>query len=54
MISKDISINKEKAICILNKESISGQKYERIYMGTKCEVFVNYSQNFVGICKKQV
>ena len=32
--SKDISINKEKEICILNKESIGGQRCERVYMGT--------------------
>ena len=36
-ISKDIGRNKEKEICLPNKESISGHTYERTNMAAKCE-----------------
>ena len=34
------------------KESISGHRCERTNMAEKCEMFMNCSKNFIGICKK--
>ena len=50
--SKDIGINMEKEICVLNKEFISGQKHEKTNVAAKCEIFMNCSKNLIGICKK--
>ena len=50
--SKDNSISKGKEICLPNKESISGHGYERANMGTKCEIYINCSNNFLRLKKK--
>ena len=42
-IWKDIGRNKEKEICLPNKESIRGHRCERTIMVAKCEIFMNCS-----------
>ena len=51
---KDIGINKEIEICLPNKESLSGNGFERTNIAAKCYMFMNYSKNFIGICKKKM
>ena len=51
-ISEDVGINKEKEICLPNKESISCHRCERTTMDAKCEMYMNCRKNFIGICKK--
>ena len=35
-----------------NKESVSGHRCERTSKIAKCEMFMNYGKNFIGICKQ--
>ena len=53
-ISKVIGINKEKGICLPNKEYTNGHRYERANMVYKCKIFINCIRNFIGIGKKQI
>ena len=53
-ISKDTDINKEKEICLPNKGSVSVHRYERTTMVAKCEMLMNCSKKFIGICQKQI
>ena len=41
-----------KKICLPTKESISGDRGERISMAVRCEMFMNCSKIFKGTCKK--
>ena len=50
--SKEIGKNIEKEICLLNKESLFVHRCEIPTMAIKCEIFMNCSNNFIGICKK--
>ena len=53
-ILKNIGINKEKEMCLPNKESISGHKYERTNMATKCEMFCELQGNLNRNLKKKL
>ena len=53
-ISKAIVVNKEKEICLQNKECISGHICERTNMDAKCEMFMHCNKNFIGICQKEI
>ena len=44
-ISKDIGINKKK--------KYDCQTRNPIYMAAKCEMFINWSENVLGNCKKK-
>ena len=50
--SIDIGMNKEKEICLPKKESVSVYRCERTSIASKCEMFMNFSQNIMGICQK--
>ena len=52
IISKDICINKEKEICLPNKECIIDHSCKRTNMVAKCKIVINCSKNFIGSCKK--
>ena len=40
-ISKDNGLDKEKQICLSNRESLSGHRCERRKMAAKCEMFMS-------------
>ena len=52
-ISNDIDISKEKEICLPKKESVSGHNNERTNMTVKCEMFINCSKYFMGLCEEK-
>ena len=43
---------KEGKICLPNKESLSNHRCERTNIVAKCEILMNCSEHFIGICKK--
>ena len=53
-ISKDIGKNKEKEICLPNKESISSHRCERTNMVAKCEMFMNCSKTSQAFTKRNI
>ena len=52
IISKVIGINKGKEMYISDKEYISGHRCERTNISAKCKIFMNCSNNVIGICRK--
>ena len=44
---------KDKEIYLPNKESVNGHRCEGTNVATKCEMFMNHSKTFIGICKKK-
>ena len=53
-ISKGIGINKEKGMHLPKKQYISCLRCERTHVASKCQIFMNCSKTFTGICKEQV
>ena len=52
-ISKDIGLIKEKELYLPNKEFISDHRGKRKKMAAKYEMFMNSSENCIGIYKKK-